>query len=363
MGELQPSNRFIALRVVIIIGSQFNAATAEPFIISDIVAELGVGIGIAVAPDDGTDPDALLRRGDVALYRAKSDGRSSFRFFEPEMDALIEQRARLERELRAAVTANLIIPHYQPFVDLDSNRIVGFEALARWGTNRPDVFIPIAEEDGLIGILGEQILRRACLDARDWPGGSLLAVNVSALQLGDPAVGLRILSILGETGFDPRRLEIEITESALVTNSESARAVTDELRQAGVRIALDDFGTGYATLTQLLSFQFDKIKIDKSFVSNIHQGGERLVIVRAVLGLARGFGLTSIAEGVEDEQELACLREIGCQEGQGYLFGKAVPAREALALLQPTPPRIRISATTPRAIAAIGDAKSVVSTQ
>ena len=318
------------------------AAFAEPFLIDNMAAEFGVSVGIAIAPNDGTDLDELVRRADRALYRAKDAGRSSIRFFEPEMDAHVERRIQIERELRSAIASNLIVPHYQPLVSLDGNRIIGFEALARWqseglGYVPPDVFIPIAEETGLINMLGDQLFRRACLDANAWPANFILAFNISPIQLRDPTVGLRVLSILGQTGFSPRRLEIEITESALVQNVAVVQSVIDDLRSAGVRIALDDFGTGYATLTQLLSFHLDKIKIDRSFVSHLDKSEESLVIVRAILGLAKGLGLTTTAEGVEDAAELACLKANGCAEGQGYLFSKAVPAAEIPALLNRAP--------------------------
>jgi diguanylate cyclase (GGDEF)-like protein len=318
------------------------AAVAEPFVIDNVTVEFGVGVGIAIAPNDGTDPDELVRRADRALYRAKGAGRSSVRFFEPEMDAHVERRIQIERELRSAIASNLVVPHYQPLVSLDGNRIIGFEALARWqsesfGYIPPDVFIPICEETGLINVLGDQLLRRACLDANAWPSDFVLAFNVSSVQLRDPTLGLRILSILGKTGFSPRRLEIEITETALVKNIGFAQTVIDDLRQAGVRIALDDFGTGYATLTQLLSFHLDKIKIDRSFVSRLNKSDESLVIVRAIIGLAKGFGLTTTAEGVEDAGQLTCLKANGCAEGQGYLFGKAVPAADIPAMLNRTP--------------------------
>ena len=314
------------------------ATVAEPFVVENVTADLGVGIGIAIAPDEGVDPDELLRRADRALYRAKTAGRSSVRFFESEMDAHVERRIQIERELRCAIASDSIVPHYQPLVSLDGNRVIGFEALARWqskslGCIPPDVFIPIAEEAGLINSLSTQLLRRACLDANAWPGTFVLAFNVSPVQLRDPTLGLRILSILGQTGFSPRRLEIEITESALVENIEIARTVIDELRGAGVRIALDDFGTGYATLSQLLSFHLDKIKIDRSFVSRLDKSEDGRVIVRAVLGLAKGFGLTTTAEGVEEPEQLAYLKANGCTEGQGYLFSKAVPAADIPALL------------------------------
>jgi EAL domain-containing protein (putative c-di-GMP-specific phosphodiesterase class I) len=195
------------------------------------------------------------------------------------------------------------------------------------------VFIPIAEETGLISVLGDQLLRHACIDAGTWPDTFTLAFNISPVQLRDPTLGLRILSILGQTAFNPRQLEIEITETALVENIGVAQTVIDHLRHAGVRIALDDFGTGYATLSQLLSFHLDKIKIDRSFVSRLDKSEDNQVIVRAILGLAKGFGLTTTAEGVEDVGQLAYLKANGCAEGQGYLFSKAIPADDIAALI------------------------------
>jgi len=324
------------------LAGRIAAAVAQPFVIDNAIMDVGVGVGIAIAPNDGMNPEDLVRRADRALYRAKGEGRSSIRFFEREMDAHVDRRYQIERELRSAITSNLIVPHYQPLVSLEGNRIIGFEALARWesktlGSVRPDVFIPLAEEIGLIGVLGDQLLRRACADANEWPADLIMAFNISAIQLRDPTFGLRILAIVGQSRFNPRRLEIEITESALVDNIGVAQGVIDDLRQAGVRISLDDFGTGYATLTQLLSFHLDKIKIDRSFVSHLGKNEDSLVIVRAILGLARGFGLTATAEGVEDAEQLACLKENGCAEGQGYLFSKAVPAAEIPALLKLAP--------------------------
>jgi diguanylate cyclase (GGDEF)-like protein len=314
------------------------AAVAEPFDIGNLTVEFGVGIGIAIAPNDGVQADELVRRADRALYRAKAAGRSCVRFFEPEMDTHVEQRIRIERDLRRAIASNSIVPHYQPLVSLDGNRIIGFEALARWqngdfGFIPPDRFILIAEETGLINPLGDQLFRRACLDADAWPATFVLAFNISPVQLRDPTLGLRLLSILGQTGFNPRRVEIEITESALVENVGVARTVIDELRQAGVRIALDDFGTGYATLSQLLSFHLDKIKIDRSFVSLLADNQNSQEIVRAILGLAKGLGLTTTAEGIEDAGQLAYLKANGCTEGQGYLFSRAVPAEDIPALI------------------------------
>jgi diguanylate cyclase (GGDEF)-like protein len=318
---------------------RITAAVAEPFLIGHISTSVGVGIGISVAPSDGMEPEILVQRADRALYRAKAEGRSCIRFFEPDMDAHVERRVAIEHELRAAVAAKIIIPYYQPVVAFEGKRVVGFEALARWKSDKlgwvaPDVFITVAEEIGIISELGDQLLRQACLDASVWPADLTLAFNISGIQLRDPTIGLRILAILAETGFSPRRLELEITETALVDNIKVAQNVTNQLRQAGVRIALDDFGTGYATLSQLLSLKLDRIKIDRSFVDRLGKDKESTTIVRAVLGLANGFELETTAEGVENDEQLTLLKADGCLEGQGYLFSKAVPANEVQGLLE-----------------------------
>jgi diguanylate cyclase (GGDEF)-like protein len=315
------------------------AEVAQPLLIDQISASVGVGIGIAIAPSDGMDPGVLVKRADRALYRAKAEGRSCIRFFEAEMDDHVDRRIAMESELRAAVVDKKIISYYQPVVELKSKRVVGFEALARWKNDKcgwiaPDLFISMAEELGIIGELSDQLLRQACLDARAWPSDLTLAFNISGKQLGDPTVGLRILAILAETGFSPRRLEVEITETALVANIKVAQNVTSQLRQAGVRIALDDFGTGYSTFSQLLSLKLDRIKIDRSFVDRLGKDKDGTTIVRAVLGLASGFELETTAEGIENDEQLAALNAEGCLEGQGYLFSKAVPAGEVQSLLK-----------------------------
>ena len=254
----------------------------------------------------------------------------------------MERRVRIERELRDRLAAKTIVPYYQPLVSLERNCIVGFEALARFEgedsvLTSPVTFIPIAEECGLIGELGDEVLRRACEDARTWPADIKLAVNISPIQLRDETLGLRILAILGQTRFDARRLEIEITESALVDHMETAHRIIDQLRQAGICIAIDDFGTGYATLAQLRTLHVDKLKIDRSFVDCLAKDAESLAIVRAILGLAKGFGLTATAEGIENVGQLGQLKAFGCSEGQGHLFGRAIPASKVGALLQLSP--------------------------
>jgi diguanylate cyclase (GGDEF)-like protein len=316
---------------------------AQPMAVAGTTVTLGIGIGIAVVACEGTDRQNVMRRADLALYRAKAEGRSVVRFFEPEMDRYMERRAHIERELRAAIVGGAVAPHYQPLVSLEGQRIIGFEALARWtspalGPIAPDVFITIAEECGLISELGDQLLRIACREAARWPADLTLSFNISAIQLRDVTLGLRILAILSETGLNPHRLEVEITESAVVGDAELALRIIDELRAAGVRIALDDFGTGYATMSQLLSLRFDKLKIDKSFVNRLGTDSHSDVIVRAIIGLAKGLGLATTAEGIETWSQLAHLRQDGCLQGQGYLFGHAVPAAEIPALLDQIPP-------------------------
>jgi diguanylate cyclase (GGDEF)-like protein len=319
-------------------------AAAEPFAIGGTAVTLGVSVGIAVAPDDGVHAGDLVRRADLALYRAKADGRSLIRFFEPQMDALMEKRLHIERELRRALAAREIVPHYQPLISFDEYKLIGFEALARWdgrdlGSISPVDFIPIAEECGLISELEDQVLHHACRDAASWPDELKVAVNISATQLRDESFGRRMMSILAETGLNPRRLELELTETAIVENLERAKRVIEELRSAGIQVALDDFGTGHATIGQLRALNLDKIKIDRSFVERLLNDEDSLVIVKAILGLAGGFGLSAVAEGIETREQLACLKANGCLQGQGHLFGKAVPASEVGTVLRAFSPR------------------------
>jgi len=314
------------------------AGMSEAFSINDTSVSVGVGIGITIAPNDGTTSAALVKRAERALNREKREGHSSIRFFEPDMDAHVETRIVMEGRLRKAVEGNAIVPHYQPLISMSENRIVGFEALARWhddmlGDVSPDVFIPLAEEIGLISVLGDQVFRRACTDMIDWPSNLFMAFNVSAVQLTDPGLGPRILAVSEEYGISPHRLEIEITESAMVEHVENARFAMEHLRAYGVQIALDDFGTGYATLAQLIALPLDKIKIDRRFVANVVTDHDSLIVIRAIVALANGFGLTSVAEGIEDAEQWSCLKRNGCTEGQGYWCGRAVPADSVAFLL------------------------------
>lgn len=317
-------------------------AFVAPIKIGSAVHHVGVGIGIALFPQDGATPDELLRRADIALYRAKADPQSTMCFFEEEMDVAVRERDMVQRDLHDAIQSGMIVPFYQPIVDLNTSQIVEFEALARWthptlGEIPPSRFIAIAEDCGEIAALTDHLLRRACTDALQWPSHISLSFNVSPVELKSPSLGLRILSILAQTGLPPARLEIELTESAIVRDLQAAQLILTALRAAGVRIALDDFGTGYSSLYHLRNFKVDKIKIDRSFVSNLETEPESGALVRALLGLGGGLGLKVTAEGIEDAQQHSILKSAGCELGQGYLFGRAVAPEEALSLFTRQP--------------------------
>jgi diguanylate cyclase (GGDEF)-like protein len=301
--------------------------------------EVGATIGIALSPLDGADAEALLHAADLAMYRGKKEGRGTFRFFEPSFDKELKARAQLEAELRMAVEKGEIEPYYQPLVLLSDRQLVGFEILARWrhptrGLLSPAHFIAVAEETGLIAELSCKLLRRACLDAKNWPAHLQIALNAAPQQLQDPSFAERVLAILTETGFAPGRLEVEVTETALMNDMDSARSTLESLRNLGVRIALDDFGTGYSSLYYLREIRFDKVKIDRSFVQSLPESTESMKIVDAIMGLAKSLGLATTAEGVETPESFAWLASQGCTYGQGYLFGRPMSASAAGQLFQ-----------------------------
>jgi diguanylate cyclase len=298
-----------------------------PLVLGEHEVSVGATLGVAMAPDDGEDADLLLRRADAALYRAKQDGRGRFAFFEPGLDARALERAALEHDLRLAVRNDEIVPHFQPLVDLETGAANAYEILARWphptrGIVGPDQFIHIAEETGLIGELTFNVLRRACREALHWPGGPRLSLNIAPAQLHDGALPQKILKVLSECGFPPARLEIEITEDALVADFDAARSLLTSLKNLGVRIALDDFGTGYSSLRHLRELPFDVLKIDRSFVHSMTDSDEAKSIVRTIVHLAKSLHLAVTAEGIETLGQAAELRELGCERGQGYLLGR-----------------------------------------
>jgi len=301
-----------------------------------VVAE--VSIGIAVAPADGVDCDQLLHKADMALYGAKNDGRGTFRFFEAEMDARVKARRALELDLRIALANDQFELYYQPILDLESNEISACEALLRWhhprrGIIPPEEFIPIAEENGLIAPIGEWVMKAACAEAANWPRDLAVTVNVSPVQFKEQTLALIVAGAIAKSGLSPRRLEIEITEAVLMRETEAILSTLHELRSLGVRIVMDDFGTGYSSLSYLRMFPFDKIKIDRSFIKDVADKEDATAIVEAVTSLATRLNITTVAEGVETEAQLAKSRALGCTEIQGHLFSPPKPAAEIARLL------------------------------
>jgi predicted signal transduction protein with EAL and GGDEF domain len=302
----------------------------EPFIFGGQIIEVGLSIGIARAPQHGLLEQLLFSRGDLALYQAKAEGRNCYRIFDAAMDEAITRRRELERDLRKALADGVLELHYQPQVRANTCELVGFEALARWrhpthGLLPPSEFIPLAEETGLISVLGEWVLRTACSEAARWGRPLKVAVNLSPREFQQSGLPDLILGILTETGLSPARLEIEVTETAIFADRDRALSILRRLKALGISIAMDDFGTGYASLATLQAFPFDKIKIDRSFVGQVEICPQAAVIVRTVLGLGRSLGLCVVAEGVETAGQVRFLIEEECEELQGYLFGKPEP--------------------------------------
>lgn len=298
----------------------------------------GVSIGIATLVESGMSADLLLRNADMALYRAKASGRGTYCFFEAEMDAEVQERLAVEADLQQAVEQDQFEVFYQPLTNLKTDRIAGFEALLRWrhperGLIPPAQFIPVAEELGLISAIGEWVLRRACTDAAAWPEQIKIAVNLSPMQFRGADVVQTVANALEASGLSPRRLELEITESALLQDNAGTLTMLHRLRRLGTRIALDDFGTGYSSLSYLRSFPFDKIKVDRSFVGEMNARPDCEAIVNSIAGLASKLGMTTTAEGIESADQLELVRKAGCTEGQGYHFGRPTPAFEVMATL------------------------------
>ncbi|NGM22827.1 EAL domain-containing protein [Roseomonas stagni] len=311
---------------------------ARPFVVDGHVLNIGTSIGIALFPQDGADPATLMRNADLALYRAKSDGRGAYRFFEEEMDTRMQRRRLLEVELRTAMTMRQFHLLYQPQLSLDSETINGFEALIRWrhpqgGIVSPADFIPLAEETGLIVPIGEWVLREACREAAGWATPATISVNLSPVQVRSPGLVEVVRSACMSAGLDPKRLELEITESVLLTGSDATLETLRQLKALGARISMDDFGTGYSSLSYLRSFPFDKIKIDRSFVGDITSNGDSAAIIRAIIGLGRSLRMETTVEGVETAEQLAHIRAEGCDQAQGYLIGRPLPAEAAQAML------------------------------
>ncbi len=322
----------LATRLVDLIG--------RAYAVDGHILHIGASVGVAIAPNDGYEPDVLLKNADLALYRAKAEGRGCHRFFEPGMDERMQARRSMEIDLRRALALKQLELVYQPQFDLASNVIVGFEALIRWhhptrGVVPPGEFIPLAEEIGVISAIGEWVLRTACKQAAAWPMPVSIAVNLSPVQFRGGKLAETVISALAQSQLPVQRLELEITEGALLDNTDDVLNVLNRLRELGVAVSMDDFGTGYSSLGYLQKFPFDKIKIDQRFIRDIDAQADRQAIFRAVTSLASTLRMKTIAEGVETEAELACIRAAGCDEVQGYLTGRPMPAGAAMALLKP----------------------------
>ena len=342
IGTSQPTDATsLASRLIEVIGAPYELGGAQ------VTVELS--IGIALAPGDGLDADQLLKNADTALYRAKSDGHGLYRFFEPEMDARMQARRRLEIDLRNAIANREFELFYQPLVDMQTEHVTGFEALIRWqhperGLVPPMEFISVAEETGLIVPIGDWVLHQACLEAAAWPSDVKVAVNLSPVQFKSKGLLSSVMSALAASELSANRLELEITKSVLLQDGDATLAILNEIRGLGARISMDDFGTGYSSLSYLRKFRFDKIKIDQSFIFDMSVHNDSLAIVRAVIAMGSGLGIATTAEGVDTAEQFKQLKLEGCTEVQGYLFSPPRPAAEIKGLLASLNPAIRATA-------------------
>jgi len=312
---------------------------SRPYQIGAQILDIGASVGVAMAPADTLDGEELLACADLALYHAKDNGRGAFSFFCPEMGERMRSRSSIENALRRAMANQEFELHYQPIVNTEDGTVMSFEALLRWrhpkrGLISPAEFIPVAEETGLMGPLGDWVLQQACIDARTWPESVSLSVNVSGAQFLKPGFAKKVAEACNHIA--PSRLTLEITESILLQNNRDALEALREIRSLGVRFALDDFGTGYSSLSYLQSFPFDSIKIDRCFVSGPHRTEKSNALLAAIASLGRALGLSTVAEGVETEPQFQMIRDYGCSQAQGFLFSKAVPASELAHFLKKT---------------------------
>ncbi|WP_246765058.1 MULTISPECIES: bifunctional diguanylate cyclase/phosphodiesterase [unclassified Ensifer] len=313
------------------IGQMLKEVLSAPFDLGDRHVRLSASFGFAVYPFAGEVFEDLLKSADTALYRSKRRGRGQITVYSQEIAQEMKRATQLEQALRNAIIANEVDVHFQPIVDLRNDAVVGFEALARWcdadlGYVSPAVFVPLAEERGFIDSLAEVLLRKAAHAALSWPKELFLSFNLSSAQLTDPTTSRRLLSIISQIGLDPRRLELEITETAVMADADIAQKIVAELRAAGVRVSLDDFGTGQSSLGRLRDFSFDKVKIDRAFVSRISADRASEHIIKAIVSMCEGLELEVVAEGIEDFSEALKLKALGCGLGQGYFYGKPADA-------------------------------------
>lgn len=320
-------------------GEALGDILSAPYDLGDRCVRLSCSFGFAIHPFAGDTPDQLIQSADTALYRSKRRGRDQITVFSQEIAEQIKQGAKIEQALCRAINANDLQVHFQPIIDLRTEMPVGFEALARWtdeelGPVRPDIFIKLAEERGVIDSLSELLLKRAIDVSQSWPEGMFLSFNLSSAQLVDQSTASDIISIINDANVDARSIEMEITETAMITDPESARKIMDELRRSSIGIALDDFGTGQSSLGRLRDFAFDKIKIDRSFVNKIGKDEPTEYIIQAILAMCKGLDLNAVAEGIETKAQAQKLRDMGCNFGQGFLYGKPVDGKDTFAYLQ-----------------------------
>ncbi len=328
--EQPHSAEVLASRVIEIVG--------RTYLLQGHSVQVGASVGIALAATDGHTAEELIKNADLALFKAKSAGRGTFRFFTDAMDREIQERRALEIDLRRAIIMQELSLVYQPQFEIDGNKLVGFESLVRWSTPErgnvsPAQFIPLAEETGIIEQLGEWVLRTACKEAASWPEPLTVSVNLSPVQFKSPKLVSIIVSALASSGLPPRRLDLEITEGALIENTETVLLMLKQIKAMGIKVSIDDFGTGYSSLSYLQKFPFDKIKIDQSFIRSLETSADSAAIVRAVTALGKSLGMMTIAEGVETESQLELIARDGCGQVQGYLTGKPLAAQAAAALI------------------------------
>lgn len=315
------------------VGERLVKSLSEPMYLQGLTVEIGGSVGIAIYPSDATTAEELVGKADMALYRAKSDGRGAVRSFDSAMGSDLKTRVELESELGQAIKSRAIVPYYQPIINLSTGRLEGLEVLARWHHERkglimPDTFIKLAEKTGLANELTLSVLQKACLDTRSLPGNLTLAINVAPRQLADEQLAHKVLAVVSKTKFQPSRLEVELTEAALVNDLAGARDAILALKKLGIQVVLDDFGTGYSSLGHLSDLPFDKIKIDRSFIKGFHESRHANNTVRAIIGLGVSLGIPTIAEGIESERDAVALKALGCTMAQGYLYSKPVPAAD-----------------------------------
>lgn len=311
---------------------------AQPFQVDQTCVHVSVSIGISQSAPDCATVEALMRRADIAMYSAKQAGRNRYAWFDMSMERELQARNEVEEGLRLGIPRGEVVPYFEQQIDLATRRLHGFEVLARWehptrGTLVPEQFLPIAEETGMIGDLSLAVMRRAFIEARDWDPSLLISVNIAPSQLKDPWFAQKLVKLLAETRFPADRLEVEVTETSLFENLPLAQSIAASLKNQGIRLALDDFGTGYSSLAHLRALPFDRLKIDRSFVTSVSQNTESAAIVSAIARLGESLGLPVTAEGIEDESIEQRLRLLGCHRGQGFLYGRPLPIAEARMLL------------------------------